>query len=291
MLDYAFARDGKTLAYTVSAANSAENGVYAVTPGSTGAPVAVASGKGKYARLTWSRTDSDLVFSTDRDDQAASSPRLSVYRWTRGTAAAEQLVGFVDAWRARVDGCQRPRHAGILARRPQGLRAHGAATAARAVERSPAGRTRARRSVALARRRHPADAARARQQERARTYRGVYDLAQRKDVQLADLSLRTVTLSDDGTRAIGMDDAPYRRMVDYDGTYNDVYLLDASGARTLLLKRLRERRRTRWRAPVVTRRQVRVLLPGQAMASARRRRADDARRHRLAERRVPRRRR
>ena len=76
-------------------------------------------------------------------------------------------------------------------------------------------------------------------QERARTYRGVYDLAQRTYVQFADVSLRTVTLSDDGTHAIGMDDAPYRRLVDYDGTYNDVYLLDGQGARTLLLKRLR----------------------------------------------------
>ena len=42
------------------------------------------------------------------------------------------------------------------------------------------------------------------------------------------------------TRAIGMDDGPYRRMVDYDGTYNDVYLVDAQAAtRTLLLKQLR----------------------------------------------------
>ena len=71
-----FARDGKTLLYTVSAANSAENGVYAVTPGIVGAPVAVASGKGKYARLTWNRSDSesDLL---DRSRRSSRRRRLA----------------------------------------------------------------------------------------------------------------------------------------------------------------------------------------------------------------------
>src|SRR4029079_11087164 len=38
-------------------------------------------------------------------------------------------------------------------------------------------------------------------QERNRTYRGVYHIAEKKYVQLADASMRTVTLSDDGRRA------------------------------------------------------------------------------------------
>jgi len=239
VLDYAFARDGKTLAYTVSAANSAENGVYAVTPGSAAAPVAVASGKGKYARLTWSRTDSDLIFSTDRDDQSASSPRLSVYRWSRGAAAGERLVGPATPG---VPASMMVSDRGTLGFSRDGRKVY--------VPMAPPPRPAPSSDLPQDERVlvdlwhwqddviQPMQRVRA-NQERARTYRGVYDLAQRTYVQFADVSLRTVTLSDDGTHAIGMDDTPYRRLVDYDGTYNDVYLLDGKGARTLLLKRLR----------------------------------------------------
>ncbi len=77
-------------------------------------------------------------------------------------------------------------------------------------------------------------------QERNRTYRGVYHIDGGKFVQLADATLRTVNPSDDGTRAFGLDDRAYRRMVDYDGGYNDIYLVDtASGGRKLLLKQVR----------------------------------------------------
>jgi dipeptidyl aminopeptidase/acylaminoacyl peptidase len=77
-------------------------------------------------------------------------------------------------------------------------------------------------------------------QERNRSYRGVVHLDTGKYVQLADTKMGTVSPSDDGTRAIGMDDSPYRRLVDYDGTYNDVYMVDtATGARKLVLKQLR----------------------------------------------------
>jgi len=68
--------------------------------------------------------------------------------------------------------------------------------------------------------------------ERNRTYRGVLDLATNRYTQLADVTLPTVTLSDDGTRALGQDDRAYRRRTDYDGRYTDVLLIDpTTGAR------------------------------------------------------------
>ena len=68
-------------------------------------------------------------------------------------------------------------------------------------------------------------------QERARSYRAVMNLADKKFVQLSDPTMIGLTPSDDGRMAIGMDDRAYRHMVDYDGTYNDVYLVDtATGA-------------------------------------------------------------
>ena len=64
-------------------------------------------------------------------------------------------------------------------------------------------------------------------QERARTYRGVYHIASKRFTQVADPGLRTVVMSDDGSRAVGLDDAPYRRMIDFDGNYADVHIVDA----------------------------------------------------------------
>ena len=77
-------------------------------------------------------------------------------------------------------------------------------------------------------------------QDRARTYRGVYNLKDKRYTQAADPTLRSVVMTDDGSRAVGLDDAPYRRMIDFDGTYNDVYLVDAtSGERKLVEKKWR----------------------------------------------------
>ncbi len=76
-------------------------------------------------------------------------------------------------------------------------------------------------------------------QERSRAYRGVLHIATKKFVQLADDTMNVVTPSDDGHIAFGNDDRAYRRMIDYDGTYSDVYLLDTNtGARKLVMKQV-----------------------------------------------------
>jgi dipeptidyl aminopeptidase/acylaminoacyl peptidase len=77
-------------------------------------------------------------------------------------------------------------------------------------------------------------------QERARSYRAVLHLSDKKFLQLSDPEMIGLTPNDDGRYAIGMDDRALRHMVDYDGTYNDVYLVDTvTGARKLLLKQMR----------------------------------------------------
>jgi dipeptidyl aminopeptidase/acylaminoacyl peptidase len=72
-------------------------------------------------------------------------------------------------------------------------------------------------------------------QERNRTYRAVFDIASKRLTPIADEGMRTVVLSDDGTRAIGLDDRAYRRLTDFDGGYNDVYLIDTATAKSQLV--------------------------------------------------------
>ena len=77
-------------------------------------------------------------------------------------------------------------------------------------------------------------------QERNRSYRGVLDLAAKTYVQLGDETMATVTLSDDGTRALGTDDRAYRHLVDFDGRFADLYVVNAAtGERSLALKQQR----------------------------------------------------
>lgn len=242
VLEYSFARDGKTLLFTVSSRKEDENGVFAVTPGSDAAPVALIAGKGKHAKLAWDREQTQAAFVSDRDDAAAKAPRFKAYRWERGAAGAVEVVSQetpgLPAGLAVVDkgslGFSRDGKklyvaAGAPAKPPKDESAEGPVD-----EKVLADLWHWKDDVVQPMQRIRAN------QERNRTYRGVYHLAEQKYVQVADATLRTVSLSDDGTRAIGYDDGPYRRRMDYDGGYNDVYLVDtATGARRPVVKELR----------------------------------------------------
>ncbi|MBI5771837.1 MAG: S9 family peptidase [Verrucomicrobia bacterium] len=238
-VDYTFARDGKTLLFTVSSKTEAQNGAYAVTPGDDAAPVALLSGKGKYSRLTWDREQTQLAFVSDRDDAAAKQPRFKLYHWPRGAKEAAELVaastpGFpadlVVSDKAAPGFSRDGKKLHVAA----GLPPKPARTAPDEVDRVSADLWRWNDDFV-----QPMQRVRA-NQDRNRTYRGVLDLASQRYTQLADATLATVSLSDDGTRALGSDDRAYRRRVDYDGRYADTYLVDpATGARRELMKQFR----------------------------------------------------
>ncbi len=242
VLDYAFARDGKTLLYTVSSRKEEDNGVYAVTPGADASPAALLSGKGKYARLVWDREQGQAAFVSDKDDAAAKAPRFKVYRWTRG---AETAVPVVGPETAGLQPGLPPGDKGALAFSRDGRKLYvPVSTPAKPAE-DGEGEPSTDEKV-LADLWHwkddliqPMQRIRA-NQERNRSYRGVYHIAEQRYVQVAEPRMRTASFSDDGTRALGLDDSPYRRMIDYDGTYNDVYLVDTTtGHKRLAVKQLR----------------------------------------------------
>ena len=242
VLEYSFARDGKTLLFAVSARKEAENGVFAVTPGNDSAPAALLAGKGRYAKMTWDREQKQMVFVSSKDDPEAKQPKFKVYWWGRGAAAAAALVSqdtqgfpqnFVVSDRGVMafsrDGAKLYVSAGLHSKPDK--------------EPDPPGATDEKVIADLWHWQdpnvQPMQKVRA-LQDRNRTYRGIYDMAEKRYVQLADERMESVTLSDDGKVAIGVDDRPYRRMVDYDGSYNDLYLVDTnSGARKLLLRKFR----------------------------------------------------
>jgi dipeptidyl aminopeptidase/acylaminoacyl peptidase len=237
--EYSVTKDGLSLVYTVASPKPEENGVYAYRPGSPMTPVAVLSGKGKHTRLTWNRAENELLFTSERSDAASPTARWTVHRWPRNAVDVTALVseatpglpsGFGVSERGQLAFSRDGRKVYV----PVGPPARAARTAEPGEDRVVVDLWHWKDDAI-----QPMQRVRA-NQDRNRTYRGVYHVAEKKYVQLADQSLRNVTLSDDGSRAIGLDDSPYRRLVDYDGNYNDVYLVDtASGTRSLAIKQLR----------------------------------------------------
>ncbi len=243
VLEYFFARDGRTLVFTVSSKKEEENGVFAVTPGTQTPPVPLRSGRGKYLALTWDRSQAKVAFLSDCDDAASRTPHFKAYLWIRGTSSANQAVSEDTPG---VPPGMSVSEKGTLAFSRDGEKLYIAVGPPPKVPREEIAESSSEEKVLLDLWTWKDDLVQPMQRIRAnqemnRTYRGIYHLAEKKYVQIADPALRTVSFSDDGRWAIGLDDRPYRRMVDYDGSYSDIYLVDTwTGTRKLSVKQLRE---------------------------------------------------
>lgn len=254
VVEFSMAKDSKTLLYAVASRTEQTNGVYAVAPGSyqgsDAAPVALLSGKGQYTKLTWDLAERHAAVLSDRDDhidaQTSKPAKYKAYLWDRSGAPVEIVstatVGFHPGY-------------GILDRGPMDFSRDGSRLflscapieeiAALEKEPSPPVPVPSDDKVQADLWSWKDDLVQPMQkvraaQERSRSYRAVYSLADKKFVQLSDPTMTGAFPSDDGRLALGTDDRAYRHMVDYDGAYNDVYVVDtATGARHLALKQYR----------------------------------------------------
>lgn len=232
--EYSFARDGKTLVFAVNSRNGEENGVFAFTPGADAPAAALKSGKGKYSKLAWDRAQRRLAFIEEK---------RAVWVWDRGAEAARETVtnqtpGVPQGMEVSANGTLQfsadAQRLFVPVAPPQEERREGEEAQQEAQDRvlmdlwhwrddfvQPMQRVRAAR-------------------ERNRTWRGVWHFDENRYVQLATPQMAEVMPARTGLSALGMDDRAYRRMVDYDGSYQDVYAVDTrTGARKLLARQVR----------------------------------------------------
>ena len=242
VLDFTISRDAKSLVYTVSSRKEDTNGVYAVTTDSDAAPTTLLSGKGKYQKLTWDEDNTELAFTSDKEDADAKPSKFRVYYWNRKDPQATEIVSttspgfrkeFVVSERANLSFSLDGSHLFLGTAPPP------------EPEKNPDEEIPADEKV-LVDLWHwkddyvqPIQKVRA-EQDRNRSYRAVYDLKEKKFVQLADDSMETISPSNDGSYAIGADNRKYRVLSDYDPGFTDYYLVNTSdGSRKPLLTKQR----------------------------------------------------
>ncbi len=244
VLEYSISKDAKALVYAVGSKKEESNGVFAVTPGTDSTAAALLAGKGRYTKLTWDLPQRQMAFLSDRDDAASKPAKLKAYLWNRSGAAMEVVSNATAGFR---DGYA------ILDRGPMNFSRDGSRLFLSCAPAEEIAALEAETPAAAASDEkvladlwswkddfiQPMQKVRA-PQDRVRSYRAVMSVADKKFLQLSDPTMPGLTPSDDGRVAIGTDDRAYRHMVDYDGNYSDVYLVDtATGKRTLALKQFR----------------------------------------------------
>ncbi len=234
--EYSFARDGRTLVYAVNSRKEEDNGVFAFTPGAAGEAAPLKAGKGKYSKLAWDRGQKRLAFFEEKK---------AVWVWDRGSAAAAETVTNQTPG---IPAGMAVSEKGTLQFSADGQRLF--VPVAPPAEERPEGQTQAQPQEADGRVLmdlwhwrddvvQPMQRVRA-NRERNRTWRGVWHFDEKRYVQLATLEMAEVMPARTGLAALGMDDRAYRRMVDYDGNYQDVYAVDTrTGARRRLARMVR----------------------------------------------------
>lgn len=232
-----FTRDA-LLWFTVSAKEQEQNGLFYLQADLDAEPVSILRGKGKYQKVTWDRAQTKLAFVSTHGDDGSKTPSWKAYLWHRGSAGPATPLPVSAGGMAVSDK-------GVLAYARSGERlfvpiAPPPKPAPEKKDETPGAE---RVNLDLWHYRddvvQPMQRIRA-NQERNRTYRGVFHLDSNTFTPIASPDMPGMTPDDSGLRAFGLDDRAYRRAVDYDGAYTDVYVVDTrTGARRKALERMR----------------------------------------------------
>lgn len=238
--EFMLTEDGKQLVYAVSARDTSKNGVFAVATGSSAAPVALLTGKGKYEKLTADENQTEIAFLSDKDDAASKPSKFKLYRWDRQAPTATELVStatpgfhkdYVISENGNLSFSKDGKHV-YFGCAPPAPEKKDAAAADPTEEKAVVDLWSYKDDYL-----QPQQKLRA-ARDRNRTFMAAYSIPEHKLIQLADEQLEAVTPSENTQWVLGTDDRDYRKADDYDEHYSDTYLIDTTtGTRKLLAKK------------------------------------------------------
>jgi dienelactone hydrolase len=233
VMEYAVAKDGSAVAYSVSSRTPASDGAF-VRKTADGSTKTLLTGQGTYKSFAFDAKAAQLAFVSDRDDYAAKASRFKLYYASMSSNSASELTVPADtrAGPTAVSENGRVEFSKDDARLFFGTAAPPHAEADDAPEPVKVDIWNYKDPEIQPMQKVRAD------EERKRSFRAMITLADGKFTQLASPDMPELLTTTSGTIALGVSDVPYRQLISWDGSYDDDYLVSLSdGTRKQILKK------------------------------------------------------
>ncbi|HEV3142029.1 MAG TPA: hypothetical protein VGY57_15995, partial [Vicinamibacterales bacterium] len=237
--EYAVAKDGSAIAYSVSSKTPANEGAFIrrIADGST---KALTTGAGDYKGFAFDGKISQVAFISNRDEftnvASRAAPRFKLYHATMNATSASELNVPAETRAGPIAVSEN----GRLEFSKDGARLFFGTAAPPTPEPDD---TSDMIKVDIWNYKdaelQPMQKVHA-EDEKKRNFRAVIHLADKRFVQLASPDMPDVRTGDSAERALGVSDVPYRQLISWDGSYDDVYLVKLSdGSRQKILGKAR----------------------------------------------------
>ena len=232
--DYAVAKDGNWVVYSVSSKTPANDGAF-VRRITDGTSRTLLTGQGNYKGFAIDGTIGQVAFVSDRDDYKSPAPRYKLYYTSRDVAAPRSGDAAVELAVPASSPMIVSDNGRVEFSKDGGRLFFGTAPPPRAdaddgpepvkvdiwnykdAELQPMQKVRA-------------------QDEKKRTYRAEFNLSDKRFVQLATPDMPDLRTGDSDARAIGVSNVAYRQLVSWDGNYDDYFIVNlADGSRQKIL--------------------------------------------------------
>jgi dipeptidyl aminopeptidase/acylaminoacyl peptidase len=226
--EFAISKSGAWLAYGVSSKTPANEGAFARGLGN-GVRKTLLAGPARYKGFVFDTGGQQAAFVSDRDDAKSPAPRYKLYQWSTTADAATELALPADAAMVVSDN-------GRLEFSKDGGRLFFGTAPPHAPEPED---TSDLIKVDIWNYKdpqlQPMQKVRA-DEEKKRSFRAVFNLADKRFSQLASPDMPDLRTNDNGVRALGASDVAYRQLVSWDGSYDDYYVVTlADGLRKKIL--------------------------------------------------------
>jgi dipeptidyl aminopeptidase/acylaminoacyl peptidase len=236
---FAFTRDGARLGYSTTSRDGNADGMHVIELAS-GTTTTLLRGKGTYRQLVFDERGEQAAFLSTLPDTSTQQPAYTVYHWRVGQASARAAVTATTAgiprdwWVASSTDPSFSKTGRNLyfntAPRPEPAETDSTPDDERVTLDVWSWRDPYLQPMQLAQL----------NQERNRSYRAVMQLQSGKVIQLATADMPGVTVAQDGDASvvIGTSNLPYRQLVSWDQSYDDVYIVDpTTGERQRILEK------------------------------------------------------
>jgi dienelactone hydrolase len=234
VVEYLWAKNGRYLAYAVSSKKPEEDGAF-LYESATGKITTLLKGQGHYSQLAFDDKGQRLAFLSDRDQYKEKVSPYKLYLWQEKMVTAAELAGPQSSG-LPVKTCPNQNRTPFFSKDGDLLYFGYAPLPEPEPEDAPEPikvdiwswtdpELQPMQKVGA-------------EEEKKRNYLAVCHLKDKKIVALGSENLPEIRLSDDGQKALGINNRPYRKLISWDRMYADLYTVDLrTGQRTKILEK------------------------------------------------------